>query len=117
MSSTENIKIGFWDGFKNNAAAVGVYFTLLVASCGSAVYAQRTVDQTKSDLALAEEKLKTSEKNLILYKELFETKIEKEVAVAERRIADKFLMLGFAEEYVKYQSLVLPGKCKVLMLN
>jgi hypothetical protein len=38
---TENSMKGFWDGFKSNATAVGVYFTILVASCGSAVYAQR----------------------------------------------------------------------------
>jgi hypothetical protein len=39
-----------------------------------------TFDQTKSDLALAEANIKTSENNLILYKELFEAKLEKEVA-------------------------------------
>jgi hypothetical protein len=58
---------------------------------------------------LAEAKIKTAENNLILYKELFEAKIEKEVAVAERQITDKFLMLGFAEEYMNYQRLVLPA--------
>jgi hypothetical protein len=64
----------------------------------------RTFDQTKSDLALAEVNIKTSENNLKLYKERFEAKLDKEVAFAKRQIADKFLMLGFAEEYANYQT-------------
>ncbi len=116
----------FWAGFTANAAAVGVYSTILAATCGAAVCAQRAIDSTDKKLAVAEEKIKSVTdstdkklevaeqkiKNAELRIKLAEHKTAKEVAEAELRVAEKFLMYGYVEEYSGYQKKALPLKVK-----
>ena len=128
---------GFWAGFTANAAAVGVYSTILAATCGAAVCAQRAIDSTDKKLAVAEEKINSTErtiknvtdstdkklevaeqkiKNAELRIKLAEHKTAKEVAEAELRVAEKFLMYGYVEEYSSYQKKALPLKVKVFLI-
>ena len=86
---------GFWAGFTANAAAVGVYSTILAVTCGAAVCAQRAIDSTDKKLEVAEQKIKNAELRI----KLAEHKTAKEVAEAELRVAEKFLMYGYVEEY------------------
>jgi hypothetical protein len=96
---------GLWKIFTSNAPAVGV----LVAISGTAVYVQRAIDSSEKKLAIAEEKITMA--NLQA-----ELKLKAEVAQAELRVAEKFLMYGYAEEYSSYQSKALPKKVKVFLL-
>jgi hypothetical protein len=91
------------------------------------------VEKIRGELKVAEEKIKTAEEKirakLKVAEEIIKTaeavaeeKIKTaevrnklQVSLAEKRIADKFLKLGFAEEYTKYQKQVLPDKFEVLM--
>lgn len=103
---------GLWGRFKESATAVGVYFTILLSCCGVAAYAQHSIDTTKAELKLAKEKIKTAEQKI----KTSEANTAKEVAKAELRVAEKFLMLGFVEEYSNYQQKFLPGKIKVFLI-
>jgi hypothetical protein len=78
-------------------------------------------EKNKAEIKLSEEMNRAAiklvvelseEKNRAIVK-VFEQQIAAEVAKTEIRTAEKFLMLGFVEEYSRYQKKVIPEKNEV----
>jgi CHAT domain-containing protein len=78
-------------------------------------------EKNKAEIKLSEEKNRAAiklvvelseEKNRAIVK-VFEQQIAAEVAKTEIRTAEKFLMLGFVEEYSRYHKKVIPEKNEV----